>query len=378
MKIAQVSKHFPPYRGGLESRVYDLSKWLVAHEEDVTVYTTSESSSPSSEVMDGIKVARSKSLINFFSAPWCPGTLFHLMSDDYDLIDVNLPDPPNMLFACAASYLRQKPLVVTYHADAIRTSAIYALPMAAYNLLLKAALRRAVKIFATTQEYAKESPVLKNYLGKVVEAPSFIDPALFTAKAKGDPDIAARHKIAGKKIILFVGRLIGYKGLPVLLNSYATLKKEVPDAALIIVGEGPLLADLEKQVAQLGVSDVVFAGKVSPKDLPTYYRAARVFALSSVSRQEAFGLVLVESMACGIPCVTTNFSGPSHVVGDAGLVVPVNDSSAFSLALKRLLTDDVLRKKLSERGVVRVKENFTMDVVSEKIREVYKSVSSQN
>jgi len=182
--------------------------------------------------------------------------------------------------------------------------------------------------------------------------------------------IKARHDIRGKKVVLFVGRLVPYKGVEYLLAAFNILK--TGEAALVIVGEGPLDGELKEKAASLGLKNVVFAGAVPGEDLPGYYAACDVFVLPSVTRQEAFGLVLAEAMACGKPVISTNFSGMPYVVGDGGLLVAPKDPEALSGALDKVLGDDRLAYHLSTKGLSRVGELFSRDVVCAKIEEIYK------
>jgi glycosyltransferase involved in cell wall biosynthesis len=123
----------------------------------------------------------------------------------------------------------------------------------------------------------------------------------------------------------------------------------------------------------LGLDNVYFAGYVSDDDLLDYYMVCDLFVLPSVTRQEAFGLVLVEAMAFGKPVISTNFSGMPYVVGDAGLLVEPRNPKALVEAINKILSDPVLSAELGRRGRRRVEELFEREVVCKKIREAYTS-----
>jgi glycosyltransferase involved in cell wall biosynthesis len=369
MKVCTVSKHYPPYAGGLENRVMGISEWLAGRGHTVTVLTSWEKGTVASETRNGVEVCRFRTVLNLFNAPFTPLIFIKLLSLDYDVADVNLPDPMNSIFVWAASVLRGKPYTVTYHADIVKDRWFHLPFKVLYGLFLSLILGAAARIIVTSPDYADSSPSLSRFRGKVVVAPSFIDPRVFNPLADGSR-IKARHDIRGKKVVLFVGRLVPYKGVEYLLAAFNILKTE--EASLVIVGEGPLDGELKEKASSLGLKNVVFAGAVPGEDLPGYYAACDVFVLPSVTRQEAFGLVLAEAMACGKPVISTNFSGMPYVVGDGGVLVAPKDPEALAGALDKVLGDDRLAYHLSTKGLSRVGELFSRDVVCAKIEEIYK------
>jgi len=374
MRVAMVSKHFYPYLGGLEYRVLDLSRWLAKHDVEVLVFTSHEKETSSFEDIDGIKVYRSSVFLDVFNALFSPGILLNLLRKDYDLIDVNLPDPVNSISALIASVLKRKPMAVTYHADIVKDR-WYHIPFKLfYRFFERLVLWKAKIIFATSPDYAESSKTLKRYRGKIKITPNFVDPQ------KYNPQIDAkdlRKKLApgGEKIILFVGRFVPYKGLEYLIDAFKIILDKQVDAKLVLVGSGELEEKLKKQVSGFGLDDsVVFAGRVGDDSLAKYYAACDVFALPSVTRAEAFGIVLAEAMACGKPTVTTNISGMPYVVGEAGLTVEPRNPKALSEALIKLLSDEELAVDDGVLGRRRVEELFTADAVCGKIKEEYESL----
>jgi rhamnosyl/mannosyltransferase len=144
-------------------------------------------------------------------------------------------------------------------------------------------------------------------------------------------------------------------------------------ARLVLVGDGPLKASLERIARDAGVADkVVFLERVD--DVNAYYHAADVFALPSVARSEAFGLVQLEAMASGIPVVNTRLtSGVPYVSphGVTGLTVPPGDAGALTVAINELLDDPDLRQRYGAAGRRRARNEFSVEEMVRQTLAVY-------
>ena len=138
--------------------------------------------------------------------------------------------------------------------------------------------------------------------------------------------------------LLFVGRLTGFKGLPVLLDAMPSIVERRPGTRLVLVGDGPDREALEAQVRRLGLGDSVeFAGSRSPADVAALLAATDVFVLPSFA--EGVPTVLMEALGAEVPVVTTRIAGVSELVEDgvSGLLVPPSDPSALADAVSSLL-----------------------------------------
>jgi rhamnosyl/mannosyltransferase len=173
--------------------------------------------------------------------------------------------------------------------------------------------------------------------------------------------------------VLFVGRLVYYKGLDILLEAMSRF-----DGSLVIVGEGPLESELRLQVAERNLGQrVLFAGRIAEADLPAFYQACDVFVLPSTARTEAFGVVQIEAMAAGLPVVSTNL--PTGVPwvnanGTSGLVVPPADAVALGDALRRLVEDPALRAQLGNGARRRAETMFSRERMVATFRNVIDTV----
>jgi starch synthase len=185
-------------------------------------------------------------------------------------------------------------------------------------------------------------------------------------------------------VILYAGRLQKYKGLFELV--YAA-KRILEDQDLmgrkikfVLVGDGPIKNRIRSLLRYLKIDkNFRIVGGIDYSEIPKIHNMADIFVLPSIVSprwQEQFGRVLIESMACSKPVVSTFTGSIPEVVGEAGLLVQSSDHFSLYQALKRLILDEGLRIKLGELGRKRVMENFDVKLVAEKIKEVYRVLSS--
>jgi glycosyltransferase involved in cell wall biosynthesis len=189
-----------------------------------------------------------------------------------------------------------------------------------------------------------------------------IDPAKMTVIHEGvhprfrpATDLAALEPVRRKynlpdQYILHVSTIEPRKNLGTLLDALAALKPEYPALKLVLVGKkGWLYEPFFEKLAASGLeSEVVFPGFVAEEDLPAVYQLATVFAFPSF--YEGFGLGPLEALASGVPVVCSDASSLPEVVGDAALLFPPTDTAALVAALRRVLTDEALRRDLQRRG----------------------------
>lgn len=174
----------------------------------------------------------------------------------------------------------------------------------------------------------------------------------------------------GGPILGMVARLSVVKGAGVLLEAFHRLRRTVPAARLLIVGDGPSRADLIKQAYALGEQGrVVLAGTVDGTAVPLH--VMDLFVLPSMN--EAFGLAIVEAMAMGRPVVASRVGGIPDLVEDGrtGLLVPPGDAEALARALERLIADPAAARAMGQAGRARYEQRFTMDRVARDTERVY-------
>jgi len=195
-------------------------------------------------------------------------------------------------------------------------------------------------------------------------------PGVDTERFSPDVDGSATRDQFGledRRVIVCVSRLVPRKGQDVLIRALGDVRRRVPDATLLLAGDGPSRAGLEALAAAEAPPDsVVFAGEVSPEDLAGVYAAGNVFAMPCRSRfagmeVEGLGIVFLEAAACGKPVVAGRSGGAVEAVcdGETGLVVEGTELKAVALGLARLLGDPAEAARMGKAGRARIEAEFT-------------------
>ena len=166
------------------------------------------------------------------------------------------------------------------------------------------------------------------------------------------------------RAILFVGRLDEHKGIQYLLPAFKKVKEKIKNVRLVIVGEGSLQSEMKKHAKDNGLeNDVAFLGVIKNKDMPKYFRAVDLTIVPSITTkkfEEQVGMANIQSMACGVPVVSTYCGGiPEYVKhNETGILVPERDVDSLANAIIKLLKNDELRKKLGKNARKYAIENF--------------------
>jgi rhamnosyl/mannosyltransferase len=358
LRILHLSKFYPPDPGGLEQVVAQLAEGAGRAGHEVRVVAATGSAwvrNPGARVTEpprnNVALVRLPTRGILWSQPLVPGYIAAARGPA-DVVHVHHPHP----LADIAVWLGpRRPMVVTHHADIRRQGP--ARPF--YQPLVRGVLKRASAIVVATGSHIEVSKELKGFEGKVRVIPFGVDVQRF-APHPAVPRPAGFPRDPDVPVGLFVGRLVGYKGLHVLVDAVRGT-----DLHVVIVGGGPERAALEARVARLGLEkQIVLAGEVPDGDLPAYYRSAAYTILPSITPQEMFGVVLLEALATERPVITTALPTGVHevnVAGTTGLEVPVGDAAELRKAMRRLADDAALRARLGAAGRQRVLERFTLE-----------------
>jgi phosphatidylinositol alpha-1,6-mannosyltransferase len=183
-----------------------------------------------------------------------------------------------------------------------------------------------------------------------------------------------------KKVIVSVGRLVHRKGQDVLIEAMPAIIKEVPEAHILMIGEGPYRSYLENRVKALGLQErVTFIGRIQYADLPRYICAGDLFVMPSRSRLaglevEGLGIVYLEASACGLPVIAGNSGGAPDAVleGETGLVVDGTSKSDVAAAAVELLLDPDRSKAMGIRGRRWIIQEWRWEIWSARVAELLK------
>jgi glycosyltransferase involved in cell wall biosynthesis len=174
--------------------------------------------------------------------------------------------------------------------------------------------------------------------------------------------------------IITVGRFVRVKNISTIIQSFSLIKKEFPDATLVLVGYGPLREELEDLCKNLNISsDVRFTGKVSRNRVYEELAGAKVFALMSFA--EGFCVSAVEAMAAGLPVVASDIDVLHEVIGDPGVFVNPGDPDEIAKALAELLENSEKRRRQGEEARERARTTFSIDRTVREYAKIYRELA---
>ncbi len=198
-------------------------------------------------------------------------------------------------------------------------------------------------------------------------------------------ELRRRLKLGNGKMILTVAKLIEKKGVRYLIQAMPAVLKKIPDAKLVIGGDGPQMQELQQLAKSLNLQNrVIFLGWVSMEDLPLCYRAADVFVLAAATDELGVpeggqALVTKQAMASGTAVISTDIGGIPDLVRNnkTGLLVEEKNPGQLGEAIIRILTDKKLRQNLIRNAQELVQREATWDVIIEKYIKLYSGVISK-
>lgn len=195
------------------------------------------------------------------------------------------------------------------------------------------------------------------------------------AKGKANPEIYEEYNIPKTKpIVLYVGRVDPEKSLDILMSAFIKAHEKVPDAHLVVVGDGTARPKLEAQIEKAGLSDHAhFLGRVIGDNLPQLYRTGTVFAITS--KTETQSIVLMEAMASGLPCVAVDAGAIHELVktNKNGYLCEADDVNAVANGLVKILNDKDRREKMSDESVKRAAKHDISHTLT-RMEEIYQQV----
>ncbi|RLF87574.1 glycosyltransferase family 1 protein [Thermococci archaeon] len=380
MRVALVSDWYYPKVGGVASHMHHLAKYLKERGHDVAIVTNDLKTGKEKELEElGIELRK------------VPGTVSPIVGinltyslksnkelggylNDFEVIHSHHAFTPLALKAMKAGRKLGKATLLTthsisfYHESSLWKALGLTFPLFSHYLSFPhkiIAVSNSAKAFI---EHFTDVPV------EII--PNGVDDELFKPLSEDEKaDVKEKLGLEGR-VVLYVSRMSPRKGPHVLLNAFQRIVEEIDDVTLVMVGTGEMLPFLKAQAKFLGIERRVrFLGYVPGEILPKLYASADVFVLPSIT-SEAFGIVILEAMASGVPVVATTVGGIPEVVreSESGILVPPGDEVALKRAIIKILSDKNLANKLGKAGRKAVEKEYSWKVVVEKIEKVYEEV----
>jgi glycosyltransferase involved in cell wall biosynthesis len=385
MKIAIVSPVFPPYHGGIGTAAYTEAEELSRRGHEVAVFVPRRPrEKKDSAQKENFRLFRLRPFFRYGNAAFLPQLWWKLKN--FDVVHLHYPffggtevvwwwRAWSPLFRVGKFPTKVgTPLIITYHHDVVGRGWLGRFFRWHTRKLMPKILGAADKIIVSSLDYAKNSNVkeiLEKNPEKFFEVPFGVDAEHFSP-AQPRKDLADKFGLFAGRTILFVGGLDQahyFKGLEVLIRA----KAEVPNAKILVVGDGDLRPHYEKMVADLNLKDqIIFAGSVASEDLPDYYNLADVVVLPSLDQSEAFGIVLIEAASCGKPIIASNLPGVRSVVdyGVNGFTVSAGNAKELAEKINYFLNNPAAAKEFGKSGRQRVLEKYDLKKVGERLEKV--------
>ncbi|MGW0563756.1 glycosyltransferase family 4 protein [Streptomyces sp. NPDC003016] len=356
-----VTNDFPPRQGGIETFVHAMTSRFPA--DEVVVHTSSE-----------------------------PGWAAYDATLPYPVVR----EPVRTLLPTRRTAVRSAEIARRYGCDRVWFGAAAPLGLMAERLRREAGIRTAVATTHGHEVWWARTPGARaalrrigarvdtvTYLGASTRTPVAaalgpgvrlerlvpgVDTAVFRPGLDAAP-VRERYGLAGRPVILCAARLVARKGQDTLIRALGRVRREVPGAVLLLVGDGPYERRLRRLAAEHGVTDaVVFAGGHPHGTMPSFYAAADVFAMPCRTRKrglevEGLGIVFLEAAAAGLPVLVGDSGGAPDAVrdGETGYVVDGRSGTAVAERLVRMLHDPLIARAMGEKGRHRVRTEWSWD-----------------
>jgi len=374
MKIAQVVCALPPYAGGIASSANQIEE-LLAQQHEVTNF------SPTTL----------KPWLRYGHGAFLPQLLWRLPRFDYIYLHYPFFGTAEVIWLFKLFFARPK-LILHYHMDVRNLGLATKFLSLPSRLIRSSLLNRADIIVSASLDYIKDSQIKKYYLAhqeKFREIPFGINTLKFQPKKLNRPTtdkIMAQtqkiiHYINDKFIkknrlnLIFVGgldRAHYFKGIPVLLRALADLTSH--PWRLTIVGDGNLRPYYEKLGAELNLTQrLEFTGKLAEADLIRAYQNSDLLILPSINSNEAFGLVVIEALACGVPVIASDLAGVRRVFNNyqEGLLAEPNSSTDLKNKLEFIFNNEQLRRTMSLSARRLAEKKYGLEIMAQKLEKLF-------
>ncbi|MEV4855608.1 glycosyltransferase [Pantoea agglomerans] len=360
--------YYPDTFGGIEQVIYQLAEGGAKQGTESTVFVHSPDFEAKVTMLDGHHINRVKTLCEVASTPFSFAAIkeFKSLAENADIVHYHFPYP-FMDFMHFASAIK-KPSVVSYHSDIVKQKVLLRL----YTPLMNRFLSSVDRIVAASPNYVESSPVLQQFKDKVEVIPYGLDKQFYQ---NNDPAVLQKWQARFPDgFFLFIGTFRYYKGLHILIE--AAKNSHYP---IVVVGAGPIEAELKSQAQQLGVNNIHFLGALEDSEKSALLQLCTCLVFPSHLRSEAFGISLLEGALYSKPLISSEIgTGTTFINIDrvTGLVVPPSDPAALRRAMDEIWQNPELATTYGAAALARFESLFTADRMIQSYTKLYKSLLS--
>lgn len=382
MKILSVITYYRPHMSGLTIYAERLAKALVKAGHSVTVLSSQfDSDLPLNENMEGVNIVRVPVKLHISKGGLMPafGSVASKLIKENDIVHLHTPQFDAARVAVRASF-QKKPIVITHHCDLqMPKGAISWLANQSVLVSNNVAAFFADRIITYTQDYADHSGFVRRFNNKqqVINPPVILPEAtteeIKTFKQKHDP--TDHHPVIG-----MAARFASEKGVEVLLDAMKSVIAVFPHAQVWFAG--PYENIMEEQNYYLRLKPTIdayiasgnwkFLGLLSPHEMAIFYPNLDILAIPSLNSTEAFGLIQIEAMMNGVPCIASNLPGVRRPVQrhNMGEVIQIGNSEQLANAIIKIMAD----KKKYRQGWQNIAAQYTPESAANAYIDLYKEL----
>ena len=367
MRVLHLFKtYLPDSMGGIEQTIFQLCEACRPWGVTSSVLTLSAEPSPRPIRIGNHQVYQAKLDANLASTGLSRQVFgrFRELVREHDVVHYHFPWPLMDLLHLHTRH--DKPSVLSYHSDIVRQQVL----LQFYRPLMHRFLNSVDRIVTASPNYLATSDILARYRDKTDIIPYGLDRSGY---APVDANRMAHwQQRFPHGFFLFVGVMRYYKGLHILLEACRDT-----DYPVVIVGAGPMEAQLREQAQRLQLNNVHFLGPLPDTEKNVLLQLSRVIVFPSHLRSEAFGISLLEGAMFGKPMISSEIgTGTSYIniSGQTGLVVPPSDAVALKIAMHQLWHDQELAVNLGHAAGERYRQLFTAERMGEQFNNLYRKL----
>ncbi|MCK4744587.1 glycosyltransferase family 4 protein [Candidatus Parcubacteria bacterium] len=382
MRIASITCVFPPYKGGIGNVALSNAEELKKRGAEIVVFT------PRAFLLDKkiptlVRVKKLFPVLKYGNAAILSQFAWQLKN--FDIIHLHYPffGSAEIVWLLKKFNKIKAKLIITYHMDVVGSGLLGKFFQLHSEFLMQRILNSADKIIVSSFDYAEHSNIkniFKKYSDKFAEVSFSVDLNRFHPRPLTS-NLLKKYEIKeSEKIILFVGGLDQahyFKGVNFLIKAFYKLTQKLDNIRLIIVGDGDMKFEYEQVAFNFGLRDeVIFAGQADNDDLARFYNLSDIFVLPSIDKSEAFGIVLLEAMASGIPVIASNLPGVRSVVenGINGFLAKPKDAGDLAKKMHRVLKDKELKKNMGVNGRKIAEKKYSPEIIGDKLNKIFKNL----